>query len=210
MSAQTLYYWQVTGTLVAFLPVLAGLLKYPKSEKSIRYFLGYLFIGLLTDLTGWYCYITQNETTNQYVRHAYDLFEAFFLFWFIAHTATSKYLRNFFSWALPVVVVFWASRFWISTVPMFKSGTQVVIAFGSALAILQMLEQDEQATQRPMLWMWLGTFFYCFSTFFLMGILGTKMAGVWYAHAIINILAYLIFTVGFLSIRQQSIPNSHN
>ncbi|MCW5910120.1 MAG: hypothetical protein KIT62_03550 [Cyclobacteriaceae bacterium] len=203
MSRETLYYWQVAGTLTTLIPLVMGFYVFKQSLSPIRIFLGYLIIGFMTDLTGWYLYVTQNGEANMYVRHAYDLFEAVFLFWFIGYTSTSSHLKKFSRWALVPLFIFWATRFWFSSLAVFKTGTQVMEAFGLAFCILKLLESDAFATQRPIFWLWLGVFFYCFGTIFLMGVLDSRMPGVWYAHAIINMLAYLIYTVGFWRVRQQ-------
>jgi hypothetical protein len=201
MSENSLYFWQVTATLATLIPLLVGVLVFNKSERVVRFFIFYLVIGFITDLSGWYFYVTKNAESNMIVRHAYDLFEAVFLFLFIAYTTTSMHLKKYFSWGVVLLVGFWASRFWYNTLPLFKTSTQIVEAFGAAFCILQLLEKDPDSTQRPVFWLWLGVFFYCFSTFFLMGILGSKMAGVWFAHAIINIVAYLIYAWGLWRVR---------
>jgi hypothetical protein len=202
MSQQNLYYFQVAGTLATLLPLLTGLLVFKKSKLVVHLFFFYLLIGFITDLSGWYFYVTKNGTTNMYVRNAYDLFEAVFFFLFIAYTTTSPHIKKFFTGAVAIIIFFWATRFWYSSIPIFKTSTQIIEAFGAAFCVLQLLERDASATQRPVFWFWLGIFFYCFSTFFLMGVLGTKMAGVWFAHAIVNMIAYLIYSVGFWRVRQ--------
>ncbi|MBX2894838.1 MAG: hypothetical protein KF763_05330 [Cyclobacteriaceae bacterium] len=202
MSLKTLYYWQVAGTLATLIPLIAGFIVFKTSKNIDRIFFYYLIVGFITDLCGWYCYATENAEANMYVRNAYDLFEAVFFFLFIAYTTSSGPIKKFFSTATVLLVLFWASRFLYNTIPVFKTSTQIVEAFGAAFCILQLLEREADATQRPVFWFWLGIFFYCFSTFFLMGILGSKMVGVWYAHAIINMLAYLIYTIGFWRVRQ--------
>ena len=202
MSEQSLYYWQVAGTLATLVPLLVASFTFTHANRAVRFFLAYLIVGFVTDLSGWYFYVTQNGEANQYVRHAYDLFEAVFLFQYIAYTTPSKHLKKIFLWAVAFLLLFWLSRFWYQTMPLFKTSTQVIEAFGSAFCILQLLEKDAESLQRPIFWLWLGVFFYCFGTFFLMGILGSKMAGVWYAHAIINMIAYLIYAMGFWQVRK--------
>jgi hypothetical protein len=202
MSTQTIYYWQVAGTLATLIPLIAGCFVFNQSELAVRIFLGYLLVGFVTDLSGWYFYVTQNGESNIYVRHAYDLFEAVFLFLFIGYTSFYARLKIFSRWALIPLLIFWATRFWFKWLGVFKITTQVIEAFGLAFCILQLLEKDAAATARPIFWLWLGAFFYAFGTFFLMGVLDSSMPGVWYAHAIINMIAYLIYTVGFWRVRQ--------
>lgn len=204
MSDETIYYWQVAGTLATLIPLFMGFFVFNQSELSIRIFLGYLIIGFITDLTGWYLYVTQNGGVNLYVRYAYDLFEAIFMFFYIAFTSNLSRLRKVVWWTLPLLLLLWSTRFWYSSLGLYRTSTQVIEACGLAFCILQLLERDAAATERPIFWLWLGAFFYAFGTTFLMGVLDSSMPGVWYAHAIINMIAYLIYTVGFWQVRQSS------
>jgi hypothetical protein len=64
MSEQAAYTLQVISTLSVLLPILFGSFRFMRYDPETRLFIAFLFIGLLTDLAGWYCFLTRNATAN--------------------------------------------------------------------------------------------------------------------------------------------------
>lgn len=203
MNQQTAYYLQVTSTLSVLLPLISGCFNFKHHDLPIKAFIIFLFIGFMADLSGWYFYLTQNATANLYVRHAYDLFEAVFLAWFISQWVKGERLKKIFSWLWPGLIALWAVRFfYLEAMSLFKTLTQIVFAFTSCFCLLQTIEGQQRLTRLLFFWILMGIFFYCFCTYFVMGLLVTKLARVWYTHNMVNISTNLIYFTGFLLYRR--------
>src|SRR5262245_23866632 len=111
MTDQVLYYFQVASTLSVVLPLIMGCWRFRQLEVRYRLFVFFLLVGLVTDLSGWYFYLTHNIAANEYARHAYDLFEAVFITWLIREFTANNVLRKTLLWLWPVLLLFWATRF---------------------------------------------------------------------------------------------------
>lgn len=203
MNQQVAYYVQVISTLSVLLPLLAGLFNFKGHERSIKGFVFFLFVGLLADLGGWYFYLTKNGESNLYVRHFYDLFESLFLTWFISQWVKGERVRKIFSRMWIALVVLWAVRFfYIDAMSLFKTVTQIIFAFTACFCILQTIESQQRVSRLLFFWILLGIFFYCFCTYFIMGLLVTQLSQVWYSHNLVNITTNLIYFAGFLLSRK--------
>lgn len=155
--------------------------------------------GFATDLGGWYFYLLQDGTGNLYLRHAYDLIESVFLFWFLSRVTPSQLARRFFLWSIFFLIPFWALRFlYLDAMAIYMSAVLVFIALGACFSLLQFVETKKEVTEQLIFWLLLGGFFYCFGSIFFMGILVSKLGKIWYAHNIINIITNLIYFIGFI------------
>lgn len=198
MSEQTIYIFQLTSAFSVILPLCLGLWKFAGADRMVKGFIIYLFLGLTTDLAGWYFYLSKDGTSNLYVRHAYDLIESVFFFWFLSRVTPSRLVGRFFLLSIPILIPFWALRFLnLDAMAIYVSTAQVVIAFGACFSLIQMVEIRKEVADQVIFWLLLGIFFYCFSTFFFMGVLASKLAKIWYAHNIINTLTNVIYFIGF-------------
>ncbi len=77
----------------------------------------------------------------------------------------------------------------------------MLFSFATAIVILQIIETHRNVGSSIRFWILLGIFFYCFTTYFVMGLLVTKLAKVWYLHNIVNITTNLIYGFGFARAR---------
>lgn len=206
MSNLALYYFQVASTLSVVLPLAVGFWRFRQLDVPYRLFVLFLLIGLITDLSGWYFYLTKNIAANEYARQAYDLFEAVFITWLIRQFTFNTVLKKTLFWLWPVLLLFWATHFFFAdALAMFKSTTQIFFAFAASYCILQITETTPKISRLLSFWILLGIFFYCFTTYFIMGLLSTKLSGIWYMHNAVNIITNLIYLIGFL--RSRSMPD---
>jgi len=209
MTEQLFYFLQIASTFSVALPLSIGLWKFNKADKAVKAFIFFLMIGFATDLAGWYFYLSQDETSNLYLRHVHDFIESVFLFWFLGLVSQNQFIKRFFLWSIVVLVPCWAIRFFsLDAMAIYRSTFQVFVAFGACFSLIQMVETKREVAEQLVFWLLLGVFFYCFGTFFFMGILISKLGKIWYAHNIINILSNLIFFIGFL--RAKNLTGSHN
>jgi hypothetical protein len=206
MSEQTLYVFQLTSTFSVALPLGIGLLKFTKADGIVKTFIIFLLIGLASDLSGWYFYLSHDGTSNLYQRHIYDFIESVFLFWFLSRVTPSQLARRFFLWSIVILIPFWAMRFlYLDAMAIYMSTAQVFIAFGACFSLLQLVETKTEVTEQLTFWILLGMFFYCFGSFFFMGILVSKLGKIWYAHNVVNIITNLIYFIGLLRAKNMSI-----
>lgn len=91
----------------------------------------------------------------------------------------------------------------ISAGPVFDPFYEVSVAFLAGFCLLEMVENQNEIDKEPVFWIFLGMFFYCFSTFFVMGFLNTLLSQkIWFLNNIFNIISYLFYAVGFWKINQ--------
>ncbi len=205
MSEKIGYYFQVASTFSVLLPIFFGILRWKNFDSLIHWFIFFLGVGFANDMAGWIFYLTKNIEGNAYARHSYDLFEATFLFWFLCRASADNLSRKLLPWFLAVLLAFWAARlFFPWGMTIFKTTTEIAIAFVTAFLILQKVEANAQIWRLTIFWLLVGMFFYCFSTYFLMGLLGAHLQQIWYSHAVINILTNIIYFIGFFKFLDQS------
>lgn len=197
MSEQVFYFFQLTSTFSVALPLVIGFLKFSDTDRLAKVFIFFLMMGFATDLVGWYFYLTKDGTSNLYVRHIYDLIESVFFFWFLSQVIPSHLASRFFSWSIVVLIPFWSIRFlYLDAMAIYMTTAQIFVAFGACFSLLQLVEAKIEIAKQLIFWLLLGVFFYCFGTFFFMGILISKLGKIWYAHNIINITTNLIYFIG--------------
>lgn len=206
MSKELFYFLQVSSTMSASFPLVLGLLKFKKADLNIRLFIIFLMIGFLTDLFGWYFYLSKNSSANVSLRFMYNLIEPVFLFWFVSQFSSHKIIKIVFAKAWIVLLPFWTiSIFYKEIFALFKTTTEVFLAFASSFCILTLVEKQENSTSQPVFWLLIGIFFYNFCTFFFMSLVTSKMGfNLWYIHNIINIISNLIYFSGLITIFRSS------
>jgi hypothetical protein len=199
MSKELFYVLQISSTLSAAFPLIIGFLNFTKIDLRARLFLTFLAIGFLTDLSGWYFYLTKNSTANIFVRDGYNLIEPVFLFWVVSQFSPLRLVKSIFAKAWIVIIPFWCiSIFYDSIFALFKTTTEVLLAFSSSFCLLAQVEKSDKVTRQLSFWILLGIFFYNFCTFFFMSLMSSKMGfDLWYLHNIINVVTNLIYFGGF-------------
>jgi len=199
MSEQALYGFQLISTFSVVLPLAVGFFKFTKADRIVRIFIIFLLINLVSDLSGWYFYLTRDGTSNLYVRHIFDFIESVFFFWLLSRLIPSQLAKKFFFLSIFVLIPFWGLRFlYLDAMAIYMSTVQVFVAFGACFSLLQLVEAKTEVTEQLIFWILLGVFFYCFCSFFFMGIVVSKLGKIWYAHNVVNTLTNAIYFIGFL------------
>lgn len=81
----------------------------------------------------------------------------------------------------------------------------ISVSFLAGLAVLEMVERQDSSNS-PIFWILLGMFFYCFCTFFIMGLLNTLISQrIWVLNNIFNIITYGFYSIGLWQLRKVSI-----
>lgn len=201
-SQELIQLFSVWATLI---PIVVCILIYKKGSLDIRLFFLFLVIGFITDVS---MYGLKKAGNNQYQETfstIYALVEASFFYWMMRRNINLKfkstlgilYLITFLYWiGLTFVWLNFApSNFTVSQyfVPIYE----VPISFISGFILLQMVEKENSVSDKPLFWIILGVFFYCFCTFFIASLLNTQLSlNIWFLHNIFNIITYGFYTVG--------------
>jgi hypothetical protein len=143
--------------------------------------------------------------------NAYSFIEAIFFYWFIAIALKSTLFLKISRALIWATSIFWVAFVILFPAFLFKEGTssqlfdttyEIIAAFLSGFALLQLIEKEETVLSLPRFWILLGIFFYCFCTFFIMGFLNTLLAQkIWFLNNIINIITYGFYSIGLLKLR---------
>jgi hypothetical protein len=199
MVQEWVFYLQLISTFSVLLPAVIGLLYFQEIGSVFRYFIGFMIVGFLVDFAGWIFYITENGEANHLVRYAYSLFEPLFLIWFLGQFSQNSKLKFLLKNAWIIVLPLWLiSVFNNDFFPIYKTSTQIFLAFTSCFCILEVVEKDSKILNSLGFWVLTGIFFYNFCTFFFMSFVNTALGlDLWYLHNIVNVTTNLIYFLGF-------------
>lgn len=188
----------IASTFSVLAPLFLLLRNFKSYDLEIKALAFFLTIGFSVDVGTWYFYNTQNSAVLFRIQNVYAFFEAGFLFWFLGRVAPFPQLRLFFlnSWVIfiPLGVIRLMNPDWFR---WFETFTQVVVAFTACFVILRLVEKTEDISRNLTVWILLGIFFYCFSTYFIVG-LTSLLPKVWFSHNLANITTNLIYSIGVI------------
>jgi hypothetical protein len=202
MTESAVYNLQVVSTLSVLIPLLAGLILLKQSSQNTRLFTLFLLVGLIADVSGWCFSVSGNYTGSMMSRYGYNLFEPIFLCWLVSTFFKTSIIRKVLVFAWIIVVPFWALTIhYYELFAVYKTITQVLLAFATSFCLLDMVEKQENSPTQFWFWAMIGLFFYNFSTFFFMSLVMSNIGvSLWYMHNTINILTNLIFFWAFIQI----------
>ena len=196
------------STYSGLLPIAAGVLYCRQTPQS--YFLIFLIYGFLTDhLVG----LILHNSTAFIVQNAYSLVDAIFLISFVTLTPPLKKYTKYLKFILPILLGLWFYTYKIytlefKTVPdssaYFETTYTMLIAMLSAFSLLKMSEGDITKESRKLNWFLIGIFFYNFTSFFVFAFISESIIGhIWFLPKIFNILTMIMYTIGFLQLREK-------
>jgi len=187
------------AALAVLVPIGFAIRSYTTAGLTIRLFLFFMVIGLATDLTMWFLIYHQSYDYLLSIFNAYSLVDAMFCFWFIQRVTAPSPLKKIARIFLWITFPLWLASILVKTpitIP-FDTIYEIAVAFLSGFLLLKIAESEGSVAGNPFFWLLLGIFFYCFSTFFLMMLLGTEISQkVWWLNNVINVLTYVLFAVG--------------
>jgi len=192
----------IASTFSVLAPLFLLLRNFKSYNLEIKALTFFLLIGFLVDIGTWYFYNTKKNSVLYGVHHVYALFEAGFLFWFLGRVSPFSRLRFFLlnAWIIliPLGSMWFIYPDWFN---WFKTSTQILIAFISCFFILQLVEKTEDISRNLIVWILLGIFFYCFSTYFILGLISIFNKA-WFSHNLVNITTNLIYCIGIVRVRK--------
>jgi hypothetical protein len=195
---------QVISILAIIAPISIGIANWKISGSLIRSFVVFLFIGLATDVS---MYTLLNSNKTEYlpdIFNFYSLVESIFFYWIVLKNVKAGNVRVIIKVLLWITLLYWLLLYtaeplspFFQTPGRFDAFYEIVISFLAGLALLQLVEKDDNIVSNPMFWILLGIFFYCFCTFFIMNFITTLISQrIWFLNNIFNIIAYLFYSIG--------------
>jgi hypothetical protein len=194
-------------------PLSIGFWRRKDLDKGLRYFWVFLVFAFAVDI-GIYIWVrTGNNKVASLIYSLYSLAEALVFLGVVRYSSGNLLLKRFVSLMWVLTLAHWlglmifslvkpASNFLISAV--FDPVYQVIAAFLAGFVLLEIVERNPKPLQTPAFWILLGIFFYCFCTFFILGLANTLLGQqMWWLHNIFNITAYGLYAVGFSLVKKR-------
>lgn len=200
---------RLSSILGILFPIFVCVLTFKKGSRDFRLFFLFLLVGLFADLT---MFIIEQIGGNGHrgrinlTYNVYSLVEAVFFIYliktFIQNLLFKKvssilfYLTPFLWFVLQMIRIMNPSRGFLPG-KFFDLYYEITFSFLAGFVLLEMVEKYDSVSDKPMFWIFLGIFFYCFSIFFIATFLNTELSQkLWFLHNIFNIITYVFYTVG--------------
>ncbi len=199
MEQDWVFYLQVISTLSVLLPIVLGSVHFKGIDYIFKGFVLFLMAGFVVDMAGGIFALTGFTEGNYVSKYVYNIFEPLFLCWILGKISSNSRLKFLLKIAWIIIIPLWL----ISVFPndffsIYKTTTQIFIAFASSFCILEFVEEDSRITDKLGFWVLIGIFFYNFCTFFFMSFLNSTLGlNLWYLHNVINVVTNLIYFLGF-------------
>ena len=199
------HFLKIVATFATLIPICAGAIRYKTAGKPFRLFLIFLVYGFITDLLVWQL-MTISRETSFFLFIIFPLVEALFMLWFIRATNTSSIIIRLCNILIVVMIPFWLSAHFLfnhseELSALFDVSYEIVVAMLAGFSLLKLAEKETNLHKNPVFWFQTGIFVYCFTTFYVSGLLDSDLLQkIWWIHNVVNLIVYLLFTIGFLSI----------
>ncbi|MBT1711749.1 hypothetical protein KK062_26140 [Fulvivirgaceae bacterium PWU5] len=194
------------------IPTAASLLTLRHSRLSAVMFMLFV-LGIVTEQI----MLHDRPLGEQVIFDVYCLAECAIFLWIVLAPHDGPSYRRFLIGLLLIVLPSWLFFIFIIPTPLpvngqyltgsglFNSLYQVCIAYMAAAKLLKIIEMTQTPYEAPIFWIVLGIFVYCFGTFFEMIFLWKKLLAqeIWYIHNIINIVTYIIYSIGLAKVYEQ-------
>lgn len=196
---------QLFSVWATLFPIFLCILIIKKGSRDIRLFFLFFVIGFLTDVSMFGLKMANNYQYFESFSSIYALVESSFFYWLIWKNVDLKfktavrtlYFISFFYWIVLTFVKVGIDPDGFSVSQYFILAYEIPVSFLSGFILLQMVEKENSISDKPMFWIFVGIFFYCFCTFFIATFLSTELSiKLWFLHNIFNIITLGFYTVG--------------
>lgn len=201
------YFFSVIGTFAALIPLLIGLLGYRYYTSVAKFFYFFIVFNFINDFFGYliYTYVTQDKHWFNIQDAFYILIESCLCLVYLAAVFTkSSILHKPILWSIILLIILWLQQYLTPELEfshslLFDSVRSLMISILSAYGLLLWVEKGEAVKTMHTFWFLAGLFFYFFCGTFLFLFFESEITKVIKpANSIINILAYISFSIGFV------------
>lgn len=210
MDENTFYIIQIISTFSIVPALVLGFVTWRRVDRLLLFFLGFLLLGFLVDLFGWYAYLHQLGRGNLIIRNGYSLIECLFVFWLVGSQISTGKIAVVTKHAWIFFLPFWAVTLAMGNdLNYFMLAFQILVSFALSIVILQRVETGKDIWQQPLFPILVGAFINYFCTFVFMNFLDSKIGmELWYVRNIISASANLFYAWAFwLSFRPKQSAN---
>lgn len=186
---------------MVLLPAILSLLTIRVSSQSAC-MLALFMLGLLTEIFTKIQGSTNNLTLTAFILYCFS--EAT-IFYCIVKNPVKDFkpivvLKTALFFSLPLFLIcYLAINQTVRAIGVYNMAYEVAVSYLAGRQILRTIEVDTNATRSSSFWLLLGIFVYCFTTFFLMGIIELSATReLWDPfHNTINMVTHGIFALSF-------------
>ncbi len=196
------------------IPIAVGIMQFKPASRLERSVLLFLCFGFLVDAS---MQLHYSVDTREKVVAAYSLAECLFFYFMLFELFEMQNFKKTIKLLGVVFFILWFCSFYMFahvnyffdlSAKLFDMLYYMVISFLSSFLLLKMIEKNNPYITSSF-WFVLALFTYCFTTFFIAAFIRDDLAEkVWWLHDVMNIIAYLLFTKAFLSIKKQTPHNT--
>ncbi len=204
---------KIIGTCIELTTAIIGLSVYKKAGIPFRLLTFLLVYGFFTDAFCWMFYKSFPKQ-GELALDIYSLTESVaFLFIIQVGNYINKF-NNHFKWFYVAMLFLFIMSYYcfphlLQSEKIFSGffsfvyiGTASVFA---ALSMLKLIEKGENNFYSPHLQLVTGIFVYCFCSFLVDTFIDDEIKEkIWWVHDVMNILAYLLFSTAFLTLKKQN------
>lgn len=196
------------STFSAAFPFLAGLFVLKRLSKELRFLMLFFAGNVMFELV--FAYLAINSVRNLWLFHIYTVFEYGFLIYFFSFLQKNELVRSFFRISIPIFILFWLNVkllwedwFFFNTVT--RPLNALILILVSTITLHQFNKENiNHLFREPRFWMIVGVLVYFSGNILLFSMTNIVLEGrpdIWLIHSILNIIANLCFTRGFLCTR---------
>ena len=198
-----LYYF---GLASALIPFMIGLILYKNLNTAMKFVLLLFGVGLLIDAVGYYLYFFTQFTSNIWFYHFYTLIECGLLLYIFSHWQKTIKMKRILRMSIPGFAVIWmgAKLFCedFNQWDNYTSSLEGLLLVGVSFRTLYVVNTEQVKTvfQEPRIWISAAVLIY-FSANLVTFALGNIIVNWGFHHAVVNIIANLLYAGGFLCLR---------
>jgi len=196
----------VTAVLSVPLPLFAGLYFYRRLKREMKILL--VLFAIVTLVEGYTFYQTLNQTNYYWVHHIYMPLEYGLLVWVFSYWQNYPFLKRALRLSIPVFVLICIIKMLSLENLMNPNSFTASVAYASYVGIssytmISLQEQNPCAIHKDFRF-WVGSALLVYSTgglayfAFRDTVVNKFMIEIWSIHAILNIIAHILYSIGFI------------
>lgn len=188
--------------LSSLIPFIAGIISYRFGKEDMRIFAIFFGIAVVSDL--FLMYTAAQHMNNLWALHVWSLVEYCFLAYVFSYWQKNNTFRRLLRWSIPVFIIMWlvAKLISMEVMTQFHNYTRSIgsmILIVVSVTTLYRLSESEGIFRLYQFWISLGVLIYFAGNIIWFSVNNIVLVGsLLFMHSIVNIIANLLYTGGFL------------